>query len=101
MSRHTPGPWIAVGLWVEHPNDNIADICTCNPEDVGQAHLGRSDSEACANARLIAAAPDLLQCLKWMVELYELKCLDENGFVSGPEHAASLMAIIKATGGLE
>ncbi len=48
---------------------------------------------------LIAASHDLLQCLKWMVGLYECKCKDENGLVSGPEYYASLNAIARATGG--
>lgn len=59
---HTPGPWIAVGAWVEHPDDNTPDICNCDPFSMYQE--GRSDKEVCANARLIAAAPDLLEALK-------------------------------------
>ena len=66
MSKHTKGPWIAVGRRVEHPNDRIPDICSCIPEDFGQE--GRSDEEACANARLIAAAPDMLHAL-WVARL--------------------------------
>ncbi len=73
MSKHTPytpGPWVAVGFWVEHPDDKRADICTCAPEALGQGHLQRSDTEVVANAKLIAAAPDLLEALKsiwiWM-----------------------------------
>ena len=58
LQGHTPGPWIAVGRWVEHPRDDIPDICTTDPKVMGPA--GRSDAECCANARLIAAAPVLL-----------------------------------------
>lgn len=58
----TKGQWIAVGRRVEHPNDRIPDICSCMPEDFGQE--GRSDEEACANARLIAAAPTMLNVLR-------------------------------------
>lgn len=57
----TKGQWIAVGRRVEHPDDRIPDICSCAPEDFGQE--GRSDEEACANARLIAAAPTMLSAL--------------------------------------
>jgi hypothetical protein len=57
---HTPGPWVAVGEWVEHPDSDIPDICRCDPEAMDQEHLGRSYFEAAANARLIAAAPELL-----------------------------------------
>lgn len=61
-TRHTPGPWIAVGFWVEHPNDKRPDICNCDPRSMDQE--GRSDAEILANARLIAAAPDLLEALQ-------------------------------------
>ena len=64
---HTPGPWIAVGSWVEHPNDNLPDICNCDPDAMGQGHLRRSNKEIIANAHLIAAAPDLLSALEALV----------------------------------
>lgn len=63
-SGHTPGPWFAVGHWIEHPDGAVADIATFDPEAVGQAHLGRSDEEICANVRLAAAAPDMLATLR-------------------------------------
>ena len=61
-ASHTKGPWIAVGHWVEHPDDSTPDICNCDPDSMGQE--GRSDKEICANARLIAAAPDMLAALR-------------------------------------
>lgn len=64
MSKHTPGPWIAVGSWVEVEDDDIPDICTCDPNHMGQASLPRSDEEVVANARLIAAAPEMLEALE-------------------------------------
>ena len=60
MVKHTPGPWYAVGSWVEHANDEVPDICYCDPAGMDQGHLGRSKAEIAANARLIAAAPDML-----------------------------------------
>lgn len=68
MSEYTKGQWFAVGAWVEVEDDNIPDICTCNPEDMGQDYLGRSDEEIVANARLIAAAPLLLEAAKKIME---------------------------------
>lgn len=70
MSKHTPGPWYPVGGWVEVEDDDIADICTCHPADFGQGHLERSDKEIMANARLIAAAPDMLKVLKYLVRRF-------------------------------
>lgn len=63
MSAHTPGTWLAVGDWVELVDDTRADICSVNPCDFGQSSYGRNDDEMRANARLIAAAPDLLAAL--------------------------------------
>ena len=68
MTKHTPGPWFAVGAWVEVEDDNVAYICTCHPDDIQQGHLGRSDAEIMANARLIAAAPELLAAAQTIME---------------------------------
>ena len=77
MSGHTPGPWVAVGAWVEIADYRIADICTCNTEDIYQHHLGRSYEEMCANARLIAAAPDLLEVCRRLSHV-SLFAVDED-----------------------
>ena len=60
---HTPGPWFAVGYQVEIESDTVADICTTNAHLFGQGGL-HDDARAMANARLIAAAPDLLRLLE-------------------------------------
>ena len=61
MSQHTQVEWIADGHWVTVAEEDIADICSCNPRDFGQEHCGdRPYAEALANAKLIAAAPELL-----------------------------------------
>ncbi len=77
MSEHTRGQWIAVGAWVEHPDDDVADICSCDPATINQEHLGRGDSEICANARLIAAAPDLLEVCRRLSHV-SLFAVDED-----------------------
>lgn len=81
ISLHTPGPWHAVGTWVEHADDKVADICICNPVDFGQHHLGRSHAEVLANAKLIAAAPEMLETLKLcrdMLGEQELKAIYDH-----------------------
>ena len=58
--KYTRGLWIAVGAYVEHPSDTIADICCCDPEVFeGEGYPKRSWQENFANARLCAAAPEL------------------------------------------
>lgn len=97
MSKHTPGPWFAVGGWVEVERDDIADICSCCPEDFGQEHIGRNYKEVMANARLIAAAPELLSALKEIVQ--SLADQDDEGMI---EHTLQMSnaraAIAKAEG---
>jgi hypothetical protein len=57
MSKHTPGPWRADQRCIEGPDGNIALL-----------NLARGQGVTRANARLIAAAPDLLSALKRMSE---------------------------------
>ena len=94
MSKHTPGPWVAVGSWVEHPDDSVADICSCDPATLNQQKLGRTYSEMCANARLIAAAPDLLEVCQRLAHV--------SLFAAGQDVAHIIMmacdAVEKATG---
>jgi hypothetical protein len=61
--RHTPGPWFAVGYQVEIESETVADICTTNAHLFGQPGL-HDDARAMANARLIAAAPEMLKMLE-------------------------------------
>lgn len=60
MGEHTPGPWVAEGTEVYAGADcefhAVAD-CSCN-------HTCRHADETRANARLIAAAPDLYAAIK-------------------------------------
>lgn len=58
-TTHTPGPWEAADLRVMWGSYFVAD---CN----GKGDIGRQD-ESRANARLIAAAPDLLAALQLIV----------------------------------
>lgn len=77
--QHTPGPWAAGTMINEH----------------GGLKRGRyivfplpEDSEAEANARLIAAAPDLLHALKWAAEYVSLYTGDGAGWTGvqqGPD----------------
>lgn len=81
---HTPGPWIAgprplygTGLPV------MAD----NGRQVASVTQVRGDHAVLANARLIAAAPDLLAALKAIVK--SLADYDDEGMI---EHAEPIIA---------
>ncbi len=58
--RHTQAEWIADRDHVILDDPDIPDICSCNPKDFGQDHYEISYDEVRDNARLIAAAPELL-----------------------------------------
>lgn len=105
MSKHTPGPWIARepsdgdewffghrlrnGIYgkqivVSDSRDN--EICV---------YSGNTDGEI-ANARLIAAAPDLLEaCIEILAEMQ----VWETDQGTHPAATKARAAIVKATGG--
>ena len=69
-AQHTPGPWVVVWspktgrpVGIDAPND--ADIPGAVGGVVRQNGIGMPGSAlGCANARLIAAAPDMLAALR-------------------------------------
>lgn len=74
-TKHTPAPWRIAQLNLEglHPNDGsnsilAGDIGICSVEARSPFKRGEGNRHICAerdaNARLIVAAPDLLQMLK-------------------------------------
>lgn len=85
---HTPGPWFysrnGNPIYITGNWDKVAGTYA----DVAEI-AQQEQSEAQANARLIAAAPDMLAALKAI--------LDETGGMGGPFTAARA-AIAKATG---
>ena len=93
MSAHTPGPWRAV------PNaPGISDTVIDSGRMVVADVISRkSTDELRANARLIAAAPDLLEALRALVDLQEANEASETKALDFWDHARA--AIAKATGG--
>jgi len=90
MSKnHTPGPWISVGARIEHADDGVMDIADFDPCCMGMGQDGRGHAEIRANARLCAAAPDLLEACVYFEEF--------GNMMESRKKIAS--AIAKATGG--
>lgn len=92
--KHTPGPW----HYYTHPQPNGCPIVG-NSKGLMVAMLSHSinqpeqEDEAIANAKLIVAAPDLLNALVMAREL-----LDLEGYVAdGPSMKCVAAAIAKAT----
>jgi hypothetical protein len=96
MSEHTPGPWRAsMGdlLRVMHGSD-----CICGVHRIGSRAGGRRSEESEANARLIAAAPDLLAALQAVIAA---PITGDHESIQRRDAAftAARAAIAKATGG--
>ena len=95
MSKHTPGPWIGAGPSFGDPLPRYTtEIVTEREDEDGAATsicelpFHHHDDENEANARLIAAAPELLEACKVALGII--------GF--GAEHDQISAAIAKATG---
>lgn len=81
---HTPGPWKVGGVddLCVTPSDSTDErICVCwdpRPTEIEDGGLENHDDEIRANARLIAAAPELLAALKVAVKVMQDNDLDES-----------------------
>lgn len=93
MTNHTPEPWMQSGHVVRADGEIVADC---------YAEGGHADRAIC-NARLIAAAPEMLRALLNLDRLRnDGKCAaDELGAIGGKDIAAFVLqyraAIAKAT----
>jgi hypothetical protein len=98
MSAHTPGPWTVEDrverllIFANGSPDFVAEIPAISPDDDVQLAYERGQS---ANARLIAAAPDLLEAAKEV-----LKCRGDGTFGRDGAQGYQLLlaAIVKAGG---
>lgn len=98
-SKHTPGPWVVH----DHPTDpfqyghhvTTADgltVCGVTYQLMTSTPYGAEESTRVANARLIAAAPELLEALEGFVSCWDA-CNSPLEFVS-----RARAAIAKVTG---
>lgn len=102
-TKHTPGPWKVCGLRADseawRDGNIISDvtydtIALCNKT----ASTVMLDGQLEANARLIAAAPELLEALKALLAYDEQDagCIPSHAHLDAQEDARA--AIVKATG---
>ena len=109
MNGHTPGPWTVESKDGSSVSTTVpmAETRThgyrvgaqfiCDLND-GEYHEYQDGAEQLANARLIAAAPELLEALQELVRLGT----SGTGYVSASwieAHEAARAALSKATGG--
>ena len=102
MRKHTPGPWFADasgGIWRRNPRDlyenggGVAGDRQLATVWKGWVKEGEIGYPLEANARLIAAAPDLLRACQDLLDRYKFVVGNE-----GVECYLARAAIAKATG---
>lgn len=100
-AKHTPGPWT-----VGDKNGYRANSVLAGDNAVADVyglplhqHIGKfTECEGLANARLIAAAPDLLEALTALVTFNDAPLNDRRPEGYGALLASARAAIAKATG---
>jgi hypothetical protein len=96
--KHTPGDW---SFWQKYQGEDIASIRANGKiiaDVVGQnSGEGVMKDEALANAKLIAAAPDLLKALKEMLRHTDGNCAEEPMTTLTQAELEARAAIEKAT----
>lgn len=103
MSRHTPGPWTfrpnpcecndcTASHWIDGPPDAPGATLGKPIAEVREYHKGESE----ANARLIAAAPELFEAVRALVFLVK-----ESGFRSGLTEEAFDAALVSGIAAIE
>lgn len=73
-TAHTPGPWHSVqnyGMGEPIKLTNPTSIAMCGSGGAYVTSLGCPPEEMAANARLIAAAPDLLAALEAILPMFD------------------------------
>lgn len=96
MSKHTPGPWTNL------PRHECVPICRQDEAGLSIGFVHSSDpariAEGFANAKLIAAAPELLLALQLALDALA-HCAADKGYQSLQNNAAhaARRAIAKAT----
>lgn len=108
MSKHTPGPWfveqnektpIYVSPVASHEQIAICNVMVIDEDPEDDSGEWFNGDQTKANARLIAAAPDLLEALDYALSALA-HCRADKGYGSMQSRAAHLAAnaIAKARG---
>lgn len=102
MATFTPGPWaVEWRVWTdEHGDPKIAADVRAGQYSTIAGIMPIKD-EYIANAKLIAAAPDLLQCLKDLVDACWDGRLEAEGIETFTEPARRAIAKAESYGAIE
>lgn len=89
-AKHTPGPWAHHNTPTPFIYVNAGGLPICQIY-TSTAH-GQSMGEQFANARLIAAAPELLEALKACAAVCAGETMNKRGLISALEQARAALA---------
>jgi hypothetical protein len=87
-ASHTPGPW-------ENDRQTVYSVNGVHEQEIAEVY-GNADGNAEANARLIAAAPELLEALKRITDAIE--GTEPSQHVLDCLYKVAIKAIAKAEG---
>lgn len=90
--KFTPGPWKSVGMFINNGTVQIGQAFVKENWDF-KSGLAKEDVEANANARLMAAAPELFDALDRMVALFPSMNLEQQDL-----KITAINALLKALG---
>lgn len=68
MSTYTPGPWVTDDVYKDDIARYVMSDLVPFPHTIARLELGQDRAEQEANARLIAAAPELLEALQSLLK---------------------------------
>ena len=96
MTQHTPGPWqkFADTYWDKGKGERLPDGFSVKAEDGAIDVASIIESED--NARLIAAAPELLETLESLIAYLRDLWPDEPLFSAEPDEQAKIIADAEA-----
>ena len=92
--KHTPGPWKA---WQPRADESVPVRTDGLGITIAYVHQG-AITNAQSNARLIAAAPEMLEALILAEELYQLGIINASSELIERVASTRRAAIAKATG---
>lgn len=96
-AKHTPAPWRVEGHRSGVPHGHIISHGINSHGDGPEGYVCDTWNSSDADARLIAAAPDLLEALKWIAHHYANQDMNHRDFrVEAAQRAEA--AIAKAEG---
>ena len=100
MTKHTEGPW-KVGQYLGSPRQFVIHMDVGDKgrgSDVAYTSAAFGNDETIANARLISAAPDLLEALQVMLRDYSAVHARGGDLEMQPALFQAQRAIARATG---